>query len=151
MSQIWTQVYVLWLKSFLWGKIKCCLTPQEAFKTEWEELINTVTLGWRPGWHPWEASECLQYLVHPHIFWVLYKDCNQQGYHWDRDNVECWLSLLCPQPWNPYPEHCQPPICRLFLGNFSNMYQPYERWESILDAPRKMFWPLTNYTHKPNI
>lgn len=46
---------------------------------------------------------------------------------------------------NLYPEHCQLPIYRLFLGNFSNMYQPYEKWERYLDAPRKMLdlWQTT--------
>lgn len=134
---------------------------QGACKPGWEELINIVTLRWRPKWHPREASECLWHLVHPAIFHVPCEDCIQRGYHQDGDNAGLLTitSMICPEVCSPevptqstanLPGHLQ-----IVPRNISNIHQPPKRCDYITKPrriPRVLLGEgLINYTQEPNI
>lgn len=98
--------------------------------------------------HPREASECLWHLVHPDVFRVPCEDCNQRGYHQDRDNAGMLTitSVVCPEVCSPeVPTQSTPNLpghLHIVPRNFSNIHQPPKRCDYITkhrSPPRRGF------------
>lgn len=105
---------------------------QGAYKPEWQEFINTVTLRW-------ETRMVSQQSIW-NVFGIWYiptfalssmRTVTSEGGTGIETMQECYHHFCgvssVPSPLSPHPKHCQPTRTSAeFPGNFSNLYQPKE-------------------------